>query len=314
MLALVSDLLDFSRIELGKIEIKNETFSIRDTVADAIALLSYQAQSKGIELTSTVDDTVAAPIVGDSSRLQQVLVNLLTNALKFTAKGFVRLTVRERRTPSGCRRVEFAVEDSGEGMDDAVMKRIFEPFQQGDNSSTRQHGGVGLGLAICKNLVEMMGGAIRAESREGDGSLFTFYIQDQIAVHPPVSSSEVRESWRGKCVCVWDDNPANLRAVESLLERCSIMPRYAESLESVNDRLTKDVPADAVLCNLEMPGLAEKLSEYRKLRPDVPWIAFSSWDTPLAEPLKNCFSAFIDRPLKPEQLYGALLQIKGAKT
>jgi len=238
-----------------------------------------------------------------------VLINLLTNALKFTEKGFIRLTVRERLTPAGCRRVEFSVEDSGEGMSEAVMKRIFEPFQQGDNSSTRQHGGAGLGLAICKNLVEMMGGAIRAESREGEGSLFTFYIQDQTAVHPPVPSSEVRASWRGKCVCVWDDNPANLRAVESLLERCGIMPRYAESIPAINDRLTKDVPADAVLCNLEMPGLAEKLSEFRKLRPDVPWIAFSDWTEPLDESVKNCFSAFIDRPLKAEQLYDALLQI-----
>jgi PAS domain S-box-containing protein len=314
MLTLISDLFDFSRIELGKIEVKTEPFNIRDTVANAVALLGYQAETKQIELTSTVDAGVTETLVGDSSRLQQVLVNLLTNALKFTEKGFVRVMVRELRTPSGCRRVEFSVEDSGEGMSEAVMTRIFEPFQQGDNSSTREHGGAGLGLAICKNLVEMMGGAIRAESREGEGALFTFYIQDQTAVQPPVSSSEVRALWRGKCVCVWDDNPADLRTVESLLERCSIMPRYAENLESINARLTKDVPADAVLCNLEMPGLVEKLPEFRKLRPEVPWIAFSSWDAPLDEPIKNCFSAFIDRPLKPEQLYGSLMQIKGAKT
>jgi PAS domain S-box-containing protein len=310
MLALVADLLDFSRIELGKIEIKNETFSIRETVANAVALLSHQAGSKGIELTSTVDHTVSETIVGDAARLQQVLVNLLTNALKFTEKGFVRLLVRERWTPSGSRRVEFLVEDSGEGMSEAIMQRIFEPFQQGDNSSTRQHGGVGLGLAICRSLVEMMGGTICAESREGAGSLFTFSIQDQTAAKTPVSSSEVRAAWRGKCVCVWGDDPADMRAAESFLERCGVMPRYAESLESIKDRLIKDASADAVLCNLDTPGLMENLSEFRKLRPDVPWIAFSCWTKPLDESAKKNFSAFIDRPLKPEQLYSALMQIK----
>jgi two-component sensor histidine kinase len=314
MLALVVDLLDFSRIELGKIEIKNEAFNIRETADNAVALLSHQAGTKGIELVSTVEEDVSETITGDAARLQQVLVNLLTNALKFTEKGFVRLTVRERRTPSGSRRVEFSVEDSGEGMSEAVMKRIFEPFQQGDNSSTRQHGGVGLGLAICKNLVEMMGGTIRAESREGAGSLFTFYIQDQTALQTPVPAGEVRAAWRGKCVCVWDDNPANMRAAETFLERCGAMPRYKENIEQIKDCLTKDAPAYVVLCNLEMQGLAEKLPEFRKIRPNVPWIAFSSWDTPLDEPVKNCFSAFIDRPLKPEQLYSALMQIKEGKT
>ncbi|MFA7369580.1 MAG: ATP-binding protein [Kiritimatiellales bacterium] len=181
LLRLVSDLLDLSRIELGKIEMRKETFNIREVIGKGIALISRLAEKNGLKLTCVVEETVPQQITGDPSRLQQVLVNLLNNALKFTEKGFVRLTVRGRLTPAGSRIVEFFVEDSGEGIDAVTMKRLFQPFQQGDSSSTRAHGGVGLGLAISKNLVEMMGGTIRVESRRGEGALFSFYIVDQAA-------------------------------------------------------------------------------------------------------------------------------------
>ncbi|NOU36832.1 MAG: response regulator [Kiritimatiellaceae bacterium] len=309
MLALVSDLLDISRIELGKIEIKNEAFDIRKTVSETIALLSQQAGKKGVELTGTVEESVPEKITSDPARLQQVLVNLLNNSLKFTEKGFVRLTVRSRALPSGSRRIEFAVEDSGEGISAVFMKRIFEPFQQGDNSNTRKHGGAGLGLAISKDLVKLMGGDIRVESRQGEGSCFSFFVQDHISVKNAVAAGEVRKQWSGRCICVWSDDPADMRAAEHLLERCGAFPRYAETLDAIYEKLTCEVPADAVLCNLDLPDLAERLAEFRKLRPDVPWIAFSNWAHPPDEQTKNCFAEFIDRPLKADPLYGALARI-----
>jgi len=113
---------------------------------------------------------------------------------------------------------------------------------------------------------------------------------------------------------VWGDNPSDMRTAEHLLERCGIMPRYAENIDSIYDRLTHEIAADAVLCNLDMPGLAERLSEFRKLRPDVPWIAFSNWTAPLDEQIQNFFSAFIDRPLRQEQLYGVLMTIPESQT
>jgi PAS domain S-box-containing protein len=313
MLSLVSDLLDISRIELGKIEIKNAAFDLRKTVSETIAQLSQTAAKKGIELTGAVAGTVPEKITSDSARLQQVLVNLLNNALKFTEKGFVRLTVRSRTLPSGSRRIEFAVEDSGEGISAASLKRIFEPFQQGDNSDTRKHGGAGLGLAISKDLVKLMGGEIRVESRQGEGSCFSFFIQDQVPANNPVAEDEVRKQWAGRCVCVWGDDPADMRTAEYLLERCGAFPRYAEMPDAVYEKLTSEVPADAVLCNLDTPGLAERLPEFRKLLPDVPWIAFSTWMNPLDEQAKNCFAAFIDRPLKADQLFGALMKLAESK-
>jgi len=197
LLNLVNDLLDLSRIELGKIEVKNEAFNIRDVTEKAVALISPLAAKKGLELTCVIEETVPKKITGDSARLQQVLVNLLNNAFKFTDKGFIQLTVCGQITPGGSRRVVFAVRDSGEGIDDATMKRIFQPFQQGDSSNTRAHGGAGLGLAISKNLVEMMGGIIRVESRKGEGSLFIFHITDQAESKNQVSAGDVHSRWQG---------------------------------------------------------------------------------------------------------------------
>lgn len=181
MLALVTDLLDFSRIELGKIEVKNEMFNLREAVSTAVAILSQQAERKGIELACIVEESAPEQIICDSARLRQVLINLLNNAVKFTKHGFIRLTVCEREVPAAGRFIEFSIKDSGEGIDADTMKRIFKPFQQGDNSNTREHSGAGLGLAISKNLVELMGGTIRAESRKGEGSTFSFYIPAQPA-------------------------------------------------------------------------------------------------------------------------------------
>lgn len=314
MLTLVTDIIDLSRIEMGKLDIKKEVYTIREVIEKARALLSPLAVKNGLELTCTVEETVPAQIIGDSSRLSQVLINLLNNAIKFTDKGFVRLTVRGRLTPAGSQYVDFSVQDSGEGMDDATLKKIFKPFQQGDNSSTRVHGGAGLGLAISKNLVEMMGGTIRVESHKGQGSVFSFYVMDQAEPKTMVSANVVREQWKGQCICVWGDDLLDMRNAESLLERCGILPRYAESTDAIIERLTKEAKADAVLCNLDMPGLAERLVEFRKLKPEVPWIGFTNWTVPFDEQIKNCFSVFIDRPLRSEQLYGALMQLAESKT
>ena len=313
MLSLVTDLLDLAKIELGKLEIRNEAFNIRATVHNAMAMLSRSAGKKGVALTWEVEEAVPEEITSDPDRLEQVLVNLLNNALKFTEKGFVRLTVKNQILPSGSRHIKFTVEDSGEGMSADTLKRIFKPFQMGDNSDTRAHGGSGLGLAISKNLVELMGGSIGVQSHKGSGAVFQFHIADQAIPKDRVTSGELREKWRRRCVCVWSDGSADMHAAESLLDPYGVMPRYKETIEQIRDCLLRDAPADAVLCNLDMPGLAERLLEFRELRPNVPWIAFSHWDEPLDERIKNCFSAFIDRPLRLDQLHAALAKLQEAK-
>ena len=292
MLTLVTDLLDFAKIELGKIEVRNEVFSLRETVHSAVEMVSHQAKKKNIALTWDVEENVPEKITSDPIRLEQVLTNLLNNALKFTEKGFVRLVVKSRILPSGVRHIRFSVEDSGEGMSDETLKRIFKPFQMGDNSNTRAHGGTGLGLAISKNLVEMMGGTIEVQSRQGRGAIFKFHITDQTVSRSRITASDVRGKWKGRCVCIWTDDPADMHAAESLLDLCGVMPRYAETIDVISGNLTHEVPPDAVLCNLDLPGLMEKLFEFRKVQPDVPWIAFSHWTEQPDEWVKKCFSRF----------------------
>jgi len=309
LLSLISDLLDFSKIELGKLEVKKTPVSIRSVVETSLSLLLPLAESKGIDLTSSIAEDIPEQITSDATRLQQILINLLNNALKFTDKGFVKLTVSRRLLPSGSLRIKFSIEDSGCGMSEATLLKIFKPFQQGDNSSTREHGGSGLGLAISKNLVEQLSGTIRVKSCEGKGSLFTFDILDQALPKNPFSAQDVRAQWSGRQVYVWDDNPANLRTVEHLLECCGAVPRYVENPAAFSACLNGNEPVDAVLYSLDMPGRAECLPDAWRLRPDIPWIAFSSWEKPLDEPVSRCFSAFIDSPLRSEQLYGALLRI-----
>jgi PAS domain S-box-containing protein len=309
LLTIINDLLDLSRIEMGKLSVKTEAFNVRAVIQISSALLAEFAAKKGIALSVDVAESVPEILMGDPARLQQVLINLINNALKFTTEGFVRLIVRSIPLPSGSRRVEFRIEDSGEGMDEATLARIFEPFQQGDNSSTREHGGAGLGLAICKNLVEMMGGSICVTSQKNQGSIFRFHLMDQAPEQVKRSLNEIRDQWRGKTICVWTDDPADTRIAEFLLERIGVMPRYAETLDNIYNRVSGDVSADAVLCNLDFPGLAERLLEFRSIRPEVPWIGFSNWTEPLDERIKPCFSAFIDRPLKAEPLYGVLMSL-----
>jgi len=310
LLTIIADLLDLSKIEMGKLKVKTEPFAIRSVVEKSMALLTPLAEKKGLAFSAVVNASVQESMTADADRLQQVLINLLNNAIKFTEAGFVRLLVEECTTPTGSRCVEFLVEDSGCGMDSETMKRIFEPFQQGDNSTTREHGGSGLGLAISKNLVEMMGGSIRVESCKDKGSGFHFHlIGGQAAPQQQVPVGDVRDQWRGRSACVWGDDPADMRAAEVFLERIGVMPRYKTNLDEINLILNLDDPADVVLCNLDMPGLQERLLEFRKIRPDVPWIGFSNWMTPIDEQIKSCFSGFGDRPLKAEQLYGALMKI-----
>jgi PAS domain S-box-containing protein len=310
LLTIIADLLDFSKIEMGKLTIKSEKFSIREVVRKSVALLTAFADTKGLKLSFDVASDIPETTTGDADRLQQILVNLLNNALKFTEEGFVKLTVHGWIAPSESLHLEFCVKDSGVGMDEATMKRIFQPFQQGDNSNTREHGGTGLGLAISKNLVEMMGGTVRVESRPGQGSCFSFYLKDPHIPQIPAPFREIRDKWRGKFVCVWTDDLSDMRTAEVFLEHCGIMPRYAETLDAIYRRLSNETVPDAVLCNLDMPGIMEKILEFRKIRPDVPWVAFSHWDIPLDEHIKGCFSAFIDRPLQQEQLHAILSELE----
>jgi len=180
LLSLIEEILDFSKIESGRLDLDSKPFALRPLVEDTIELLAPRAQAKGIEIAPFVDDRVAGNFVGDATRLRQVLLNLAGNAVKFTETGGVAVTVEpsdDSAASGGGETIAFAIRDTGIGVAENAKERIFEEFEQGDGSSTRRFGGTGLGLAISRRLVAAMGGTIIVDSKQGEGSVFSFALK-----------------------------------------------------------------------------------------------------------------------------------------
>ncbi|MDP9134808.1 MAG: ATP-binding protein, partial [Actinomycetota bacterium] len=177
LLGVISDILDLSKIEAGRLELDHHDFDLREAVEDTCEMLSPQAHGKGLELLAWIDDDVPARVRGDRGRLRQVLTNLLSNAVKFTSEGEVSVRVRAQPHGPNAIDVRFDVADTGIGITPASLERVFEAFAQADSSTTRRYGGTGLGLAICRQLVTMMSGEMGASSEPGAGSVFHFSVR-----------------------------------------------------------------------------------------------------------------------------------------
>jgi signal transduction histidine kinase len=176
MMAIINDILDLSKIEAGQLELEVADFDLEATIEQACALAGVGARAKGLALELRIDPALRPTARGDSRRLHQVLVNLVANAVKFTAEGSITVTVGERERTAEGSTVRVEVADTGIGIDPRVLDRMFEPFTQADTSTTRHYGGTGLGLAIARELVERMGGTIGAASEPGNGSRFWFEL------------------------------------------------------------------------------------------------------------------------------------------
>jgi signal transduction histidine kinase/ActR/RegA family two-component response regulator len=190
LLCIINDILDFSKIEAGKMTFENTDFDLRETVKSAIDLLAHRAEAKHLALTSLINEDVHTQVMGDPSRLRQVLLNLLNNAVKFTDHGAVSLEVIKLNETDQETRLRFVVRDTGIGIPEEARKNLFQSFTQADASTTRRFGGTGLGLAICRKIVELMGGSIDVTSTLGKGSTFLFDIplaKQKSAVVPAVA-------------------------------------------------------------------------------------------------------------------------------
>lgn len=261
---IINDLLDLSKIAAGRMELESTTFRLRDLIARSRSVLSWKAQEKGLELVEWIDEDVPDALVGDTLRLEQIVINLLNNAIKFTPAGTVslHLSVHERSAEQICLQIE--VEDTGIGMNEDQLQKLFKPFSQSDASISRRFGGSGLGLAICKQLAELMHGSIRIHSREGAGTLVQFQVQlglgreaalpaNRTATRRPPSSTHYRDAR----VLVVDDQPFNREIVKGLLEVCGITPDLATNGQEALERLKDAGPQgyDLVLMDVQMPVL-----------------------------------------------------------
>ncbi|MBL9002568.1 MAG: response regulator [Phycisphaerae bacterium] len=260
LLSIINDILDFSKIEAGRIELDPVEFLLRDAVSDTLNPLSLRAGSKGVELAYEVGADVPDALIGDIHRLRQILINLVGNAIKFTEKGEVVVSVSLVSRENDDVTIDFSVRDSGIGISPEAAARLFRPFEQAEASTTRKFGGTGLGLAISRQLAELMGGGIRLESTPGAGSTFSFSVRMKVGTQrSPVSSDDAAHHFRGKCALIVDDNATNRRILETMLANWGLASISAEdgpgALALLDRTEAAGSPVSLMISDLHMPGM-----------------------------------------------------------
>jgi two-component system, sensor histidine kinase len=336
LLGIINDILDFSKIEADKMEIELVDMDVRDVVSDVVELLGERAHSKGVELIARIHPAVPRRLRGDPSRLRQVLVNLVGNAVKFTDRGgevVVRVRVASEvvETPL----LRFDVQDTGIGIAPEARERLFNPFAQADGSTSRKYGGTGLGLTISKRLVELMRGDIGVDSTVGWGSTFWFTILFEAAsksdseardIEPELMESEPRAVWprleAGELSCVprvlvVEDNPINQQVAIGWLQRLGCRADVASNGFEALDAL-RDIPYSAVLMDCQMPEMDgfQATAEIRRRESSnrrIPIIAMTA--NAMHGDRERCLRAgmddYISKPVRMEEVEGALRRVLG---
>ncbi|ROR01612.1 hybrid sensor histidine kinase/response regulator [Desulfosoma caldarium] len=325
LLSLLNDILDFSKIEAGKMELEHVDFDLRDTVEGVAETLAIKAHEKGLELACLVDAAVPRYLRGDAARLRQILLNLVGNALKFTEKGEVVLSVTrtESEPQQGKVSLRFAVRDTGIGIPKDRIEAIFQSFSQADASITRKYGGTGLGLTISKKLVEMMGGVMGVDSEVGKGSTFWFTavleVGERAAEEEKLRIDEaVLQRVQSTRVLVVDDNATNRFVVSEMLrvwgygyDEAADGPTALEKLRAAH---RNGMPFDIVVLDMQMPEMDGEMV-VRHMRADsdlsrTPCVLLTSVVTPaMGERVKteDLFRAVLTKPVRYSKLYNALL-------
>jgi signal transduction histidine kinase/DNA-binding response OmpR family regulator len=261
LLTVLNDILDFSKIEAGKIELEATDFDVREFIEGTLRTLALRADEKGLELLCEISAETPEAVRGDSNRLRQVLMNLISNAIKFTEQGEVSVKVHcTHHDKSGCV-VQFSVMDTGIGIATDKLRMIFEPFGQADSSTTRKYGGTGLGLTISRRLVEMMGGQLWVESKPGKGSQFHFTTKLDLTEWKPVELGSIAppEILVGVKVLVVDDNRTNRRILEGMLKRWEMKPTLVdggeEALIELSAARAANEPFGLIVTDMHMPHM-----------------------------------------------------------
>jgi PAS domain S-box-containing protein len=311
LLDLLNDILDFSKIDSGKLELEQQTFVLRECVESAVDMLAGRTAEKKIDLLYWMGEDVPTSAIGDVTRLRQVLINLLGNAVKFTERGEIFLSVRAQpaSAPGGLR-LHFAVHDSGIGIAPERMDRLFKSFSQVDASTTRHYGGTGLGLAICKRLVELMRGKIWVESEAGKGSIFQFEVElAPGAALPGPAPVHVPTEFKGRRVLIVDDNPTQCRVLCLQAVTWGLLPRSTTSPREALGWLERGDPFDLALVDQVMPeqGGPDFVAALRQIRsPDqLPVILLTPLGQPRA-PESFGLAATLPKPIKPRFLHALL--------
>ena len=326
LLMLINDVLDFSKIEAGKLTLETIDVELRSLAEEVATLFASQAQAKGVELSCAVHNAVPAGVSADPTRLRQIMVNLVGNAVKFTERGEVLLGVQVRSpggaaaSPGDTALIQILVQDTGIGIAPEATQNLFEAFTQADSSTTRRYGGTGLGLAITKKLVEAMGGSIKVTSELGKGSTFSVFVP--LPVRAAQTAASQPSNLAGLKALVVDDNPTNRCILEHYLRHEKAIHVGASSgrqgLEAASAAATAGAPFDVVLLDYQMPEM-DGLRFLRELRGDpslqhTPCVVLSSLGDRVAEAETLGVTAWLTKPVRKAQLHRLLSGIAGRGT
>ena len=315
LLAIINDILDFSKIESGKLELEKLPMQILSTIEGAFDLFRSKAEEKKIELLLLVEPDVPPYIIGDAVRLKQILINLVGNALKFTQKGEILVTLKQLETNEESMLLEFSVKDTGIGIDKEGQNKLFQAFSQVDASTTRRFGGTGLGLALCKRLVTLMGGELWVESSIGKGSTFFFTVKTLIATDVMIEThfGTVLPELKKKQVLIVDDNLNNRKILHLQCSKWGMKTTLIKSSQEALDLIKGGAKFDVGVLDMYMPELngCQLALKIRQLRSpeQLPLILLSSMHKPEGIDFSgNVFSMYLTKPVKQAQLFDAFRQ------
>jgi len=317
LLTIINDILDFSKIESGKMELEEAPFEIKDCVEDTLQLLAPEAIKKRLDLLHLIEPDVPDYIIGDVTRLRQILYNLVSNAIKFTEQGEVFVSVKLKEKKGDDILIEFAVKDTGIGIPKDKHSTIFQHFSQVDSSTTRKYGGTGLGLAICKRLVNLMGGEIWLESEVGFGSTFYFTIKSKIpkVQLPKVIVKSTQQILANKRVLLVDDNKTNLYILALQCKNWGLLPRSTVNPREALEWIKNGDPFDFAIVDMLMPEmdgieLTRSIRQYKnKYQLPVIMLSSAGIDERDKETYDTLFNAFAAKPIKQSQLYELMVSI-----
>jgi PAS domain S-box-containing protein len=332
LLTIINDILDYSKIEAGKLDLENQPFDLRECIESAFDLISTRAAEKGLELAYRIDADVPPRIVGDPTRLRQILLNLLSNAIKFTETGEIVLSVSARKisAPPGVKESSYelhiTIRDTGIGIPADRMDRLFKSFSQADASTTRKYGGTGLGLTICLRLAEMMGGSAWLESPAprtpgtkpgtgGPGSVAHVTILAESGPGEPSIPLSGLSLLEGKRVLIVDDNETNRKILIIQTKAWGMQPRDTELPSEALAWVRNGEPFDIAILDMQMPDmdglmLANEIRNYRDAK-TLPLVMLTSMGKKEKGTSGDLFAAFLTKPIKPALLFNSFVSIFG---
>ncbi|MCD6272022.1 MAG: response regulator [Deltaproteobacteria bacterium] len=319
LLSIINDILDFSKIESGLLEVEEIDFNLRNLIEETSQMMSEMAHEKGLELNVVLPVDIAEALKGDPGRLRQILVNLVSNAVKFTDKGEVNIAVKTLKRNGSEFHLQFEVSDTGPGISKKFQRNIFKAFCQEDSSTTRKFGGTGLGLAISHQLIKIMGGDIGVQSEPGKGSLFWFTLNMQRSKQQEYDNKQYGSNLCLKKALIVDDNATNREILNTQLSAWQVMHKSAkngkEALEILRSAAAKNEKFDFILLDWHMPGMdGIKLAGKIKTDPYIPettmvMLSSAGFDKETSQLSDLGIKSCLTKPVRQAELYNCIINL-----